>query len=287
MKLPSKQIIALNGVAAAVVLIATGTFVRDLISPPTIESCVARYHQRQSIKLMNGAIVLTPEDLQSSFNGEDRGVTEHMSITALKEGPAPVAMGIQYGKGSHFLPAAGNMKGGVSFPWRPSGLPADARAACLSYHVFVPNDFDFGQGGVLPSLMARDSDSSDETPDALETRIIWKSNGGLRTSVMRTADGQTVGDTLDGNSAKIEKGRWVRIDQEIILNTPKMPDGITRIWIDKALTVEATDVNMRTSPKVSQSGVQAATYFGGEGVGGSATKDEQLYFTPFELRWNK
>jgi hypothetical protein len=286
-KLPSRNVLALNAVAGCVVLFAAGAFVRDTISPKTVEACSLRYHQAQAMSLRNGTALLSPEDLQASFNGLDRGVTENLSIAAIKDGPATVAIGIHYGAGSNFAPTSSNSKGGVSFPWQPRGLPNAISGACLKYHVFVPINFDFSQGGVLPGLAASDTNSIASTPDALETRLIWREAGQLQVAVTRTADGKVVGDRLNGNRTQIEKGRWLQIDHEVILNTPKTSNGIVRLWINNILAVESLGLNLRNNANVNPAGVFAVTHFGGEGIGGAAKKDEKLYFTPFEIRWNK
>jgi hypothetical protein len=287
MKMPSNQVLALNGVAGCVVIVASIIFVRDIVSPPAIETCANRYHQAQSLTVRNGTTLLTLDDLQASFNGQDRGVLENLSLAALKDGPAPVAITVKFQAGSHFAPTSTNAKGGISFPWQPSGLPSSAQAACLSYHLYVPTEFDFAMGGVLPGLSARDTTSTSNTPDALDTSINWRSNGSLEMSVLRTAGGKTASDRIDGNRVQIEKGRWVRIDQELVLNTPTSPNGIVRTWVNKTLAVEANDLNMRNTENVVQAGMHAITHFGGHGIGGAAKKNETLYFTPFELRWSK
>jgi hypothetical protein len=287
MKMPSNRIVTLNAVAGGVVVLAMIVFVRDTLSPKTVEACSLRYHQAQTMSLRNGTKLLSPEELQSSLNGLDRGVSENLSLASLKEGPAPVAMAISYSAGSSFAPNSASAKGGVSFPWQPSGLPSSTQSACLTYHVYAANDFDFGQGGVLPGMAARDMNSTASTPDALETRIVWRAAGRLQTSILRTADGKVDGDQIDGNSVQITKGRWVKIDHEVVLNTPTAANGVVRTWVDGTLAVERTDIRLRNSANVSQAGVFAVTHFGGEGIGGGAKKDEKLYFTPFELRWNK
>ena len=43
----------------------------------------------------------------------------------------------------------------------------------------------------------------------------------------------------------LPKGRWVRIEQELVLNTPGQADGIARLWLDGDLKAEGTGLKLR------------------------------------------
>ena len=86
-------------------------------------------------------------------------------------------------------------------------------------------------------------------------------------------------------------GRWVRIDQEVVLNTPGQDDGAVRLWVDGTLRTQLPKAVLRHSADVGIQGVMADVYFGGQVYDGrvsegKALKDEQVQLTPFELRWN-
>jgi hypothetical protein len=86
---------------------------------------------------------------------------------------------------------------------------------------------------------------------------------------------------------KIPRGRWVRIDQEVILNKPGAENGTLRLWVDRTLVGELSNFVMRQSPDTKIELVQAAAYFGSSATNtdGLAAKDERILMTPFELRW--
>jgi hypothetical protein len=287
MKMPSNRALVLNTVLIGTIGAAGFTMVRNALFPARSEACAARYFQEQALPLRKGADLLTVEDLQASLNGMDNGVIENLTVRTLKEGPAAAAIGAHYGIGSKQLPTGTNTAGGFSFPWQPGALPRTANAACLSYHVYVPADFDFGFGGVLPGLTARDGGTVVGSNSGLDTGVIWRGDGLIESTLTRLTEGETKTELLPGNRVKLQKGRWVRVDHEMILNTPKTADGIIRTWIDKTLVVETIGARLRDGLTVVQTGVAAKTYFGGDGIGGAAPKEQSLWMTPFEVRWNK
>jgi hypothetical protein len=84
----------------------------------------------------------------------------------------------------------------------------------------------------------------------------------------------------------IPRGKWVRIDQEVVLNTPQKQDGLVRLWVDGSLRIEGKEAELRYSREVGFTGVMGDVHFGGNFMGGVARKDETVWLTPFELRWN-
>jgi hypothetical protein len=286
MKRPSNTAIAINVVAIGIMGTAAYAAIRHSVFPERAEACVERYHQEQTLALIKNKQKISPDDLQASLNGLDIGVTENLTIRELKEGPANAAIGARYGANSRMMPTAASPAGGFSFPWQPRGLPRDAQAACLSYHVFVPKDFDFGLGGVLPGLSARDGGTVVGSLHGVDTAIIWRGDGSIESNVSRLTESDRSVEQFSGNRTKLEKGRWVRIDHEMVLNTPKAANGIVRTWVNKSLVVEAIEKTLREGSTVVQTGVAAHTYFGGEGIGGAAPKEQTLWMTPFEVRWN-
>jgi hypothetical protein len=79
------------------------------------------------------------------------GVIENLSITGEQDAPAPVSMRVRLPKGAASPCATAERKGGMSFPWEPRSLER-ASAACVSYDVLLPAEFDFSRGGRLPGL---------------------------------------------------------------------------------------------------------------------------------------
>ena len=79
------------------------------------------------------------------------------------------------------------------------------------------------------------------------------------------------------------KGRWVKVDQEIVLNTPKATDGVLRVWLDGELAIERKEMNYRAMGNITLSGVAAAVHFTGPFA--AADKAAKIWLSPFEVRW--
>jgi hypothetical protein len=216
----------------------------------------------------------------------------NLSIRRLKEGPAAAVMGIKLETGTAHPTHPTNPQGGVSFPWRPRGIPPTASAACLTYHVFLPADFDFDYGGTLPGLFGTTTADANAV-DRFDVRFAWGGRGSAHQFMLATTPENLTSFTTPANphASAFPLGRWVRIDQEVILNIPKTGNGTTRLWIDEVLRAEIRNANLRDDPLVAIQGVTMDAHFGQPAVGqkfalGTAKKREQIWISPFELRWN-
>src|SRR5262245_56498113 len=126
-----------------------------LVITPTPTPCSQRYQHSMSFQLARGGAMLSAADLQSSLGGRDLGVIDNVSITAERSGPVPVSMSVRLPKGAASPLSAAERKGGMSFPWEPRSL-ARAAAACVSYDILLPADFDVARAGRLPGLIGAD-----------------------------------------------------------------------------------------------------------------------------------
>jgi hypothetical protein len=253
-----------------------------LVFAPAATPCSERYTSSTEFPLQRGDVILTAADLQASLGGRDAGVLENVAIARVENGPAPVAMTVSLPKGAISPRASAGPKSGISFPWHPR-LVQGKSAACLSYSVMLPADFPFGRGGTLPSISG--ADASDPAPDGFIARIVWRDGGrgGLINRV--SSAGETRAAPAEREGYPLARGRWVKLEQEVVLNTPRKLDGILRLWVDGKLVVDRADLSFRTKPGVVLSGVAADVFYGFEDGGGAAPKDTKLSLTPFEIRW--
>ena len=83
----------------------------------------------------------------------------------------------------------------------------------------------------------------------------------------------------------IPRGRWVQIDQEVVLNASDQENGILRVWIDGALAIDKADFAYRVKPDIALAGVAADVYYSGDDVTGRSPADAKVWLTPFEIRW--
>jgi polysaccharide lyase-like protein len=284
MKSLDTKLIVFNAAAAIITIGALVAVLRSYVFAPSAAPCAERYANGTLFALDRAGVVLTAADLQSSLAGNDAGVLENLSIGRLADAPAAIVLNVSLPKGSGSPLNAALPKGGVSFPWQPRTVQGKT-AACLSYSVFLPADFEFHRGGVLPGI--RGADLSGQSEDGFLARPAWRPDrkGG---ATLRLSTGEkTQGSPVERESFSFPRGRWVKLELEVVLNTPKEADGILRAWVDGKLAIERTDTSYRAKPGVGIAGVSADVFYGAEdaSITAAAPKDTKVSLSPFELRW--
>jgi polysaccharide lyase-like protein len=283
MAMPSTKVILFNAAASVVVIGALVGVVRTWIAPSSLRACSERYSTSMVFPLERDGVVLTATDIQARTGGQDAGLLENVDVVSLKRGPVPVAMSVRLPKGSAAPSSSVVPKGGISFPWQPRSLK-DKSAVCLSYQMILPSDFDFNLGGVLPGVFGQ-SDHSDQSNDRFLVRLAWHQVGATSATNFVTLDGKKYKQIADAEGFTIPRGRWVKIDQEVILNEPDQENGILRVWLDGALAIDKADIAYRVKPTLTLTGVAADIFYNGEDVAGRAPADATVMLSPFEIRW--
>jgi hypothetical protein len=292
MKMPSTKAVVINIASLVIVASAAGTQINAYFNPPQLASCPVRFAKAVRLGVERAGVLLTASDVQSVSAGADFGVMENLSVQKFKASPFASGFKVALAAGT----AQPNRKqvkgGGVSFPWVPQALPEGIAAACLSYDVFIPEDFDFAGGGTLPGLFGASPSQGLAVGEKVDTRFVWSGNGKPRSHMMLSTKDKYVTDyTPEDGRGNLSRGRWVRIDQEVQLNEPGAANGHIRLWVDGAFRSETKHAELRYSSDMYLQGVKVDVHFGaqphdGNGGEGRATKDEQIFLTPFELRWN-
>lgn len=77
-------------------------------------------------------------------------------------------------------------------------------------------------------------------------------------------------------NSKIERERWVKISQQLTLNTPGKADGELLVWVDEQLVLHRTDLNFRTVPDLKIERLWFNFYHGGSD---KPRHDMDLYIT--------
>jgi hypothetical protein len=288
MKLPSNKALMVNGAAVMIIGAAVVTQVKSLLFSPAIAPCSERYDKAVALGVERGGVLLTAADVQAAAAGADSGVMENLTLMHVKDGPAPNALAVAVRAGSMHPEHAKETRGGISFPWRPRALPPSVPAACLSYDVFLGPNFDFGPGaGTLPGIVGSSPAVGAQDNEKFRINFGWAAKGMPRLRAVLTSEKESPIVQITSGETALSRGRWVRIDQEIILNTPKKSDGVLRLFIDGSLIAEKLDAILRHSADGTIEGVLSDVHFGASrsAVDGRATKDEQILLTPYELRW--
>ena len=291
MKLPNQNIMLLNGAAALVIGGSLFYMVQSLVSSEQLLPCTQRYEQGVQMGLERAGQPITPADLQARASGTDWSLLERTQIVKVAAGPAKYAIEFDLTGAHAENRAEPTGRAGAGFHWSPRPMQA-AQTACLAYSVFIPEGFQFGGGGRLPGLTGmidaakaplREGEtaaaSAEGTPLSVNTG--WDKDG----TVQMLAYGPKFdgGATFRGRSAfSLGRGKWMRVEQEVVLNAPGADDGALRLWLDGDLKID-TSANYRDQPG-RITGVVSEVVPTGQDVSPKA-KDHKISVTPFTFYW--
>ncbi len=282
MRLPSTTALLLNGAVALIAIASVLTVGRSMLIRDEIETCRARYTNavQWSLQRDDGAL-LTTSDLQARLGATDWGLMERVTVVKADHG-AGNALAVDLAGRSARPAAAPSQSTGAGFEWAPQSAGPVA-AACASYAFKLDRQFDFAAGGRLPGLLGGPAGSDRTAPEAFSVRVAWNEKGelDLHTQLPGVATSRALSNERE--AAELPRGRWVTVDQEVILNTPGHNDGIVRVWVDGRLRFESQQVAFRTNTAAAVRGVLAEVAY----VRQPAARDgmSPILVTPFEFRW--
>ena len=285
-KIPSSVLYSAGGIAFGVVTIALA--IQSSLTPDSVATCTERYTSARLLGLQRGGRNMTTEEVQAQLGGQGWGLLTHAAVTAAPETATRVALDVRIPKGGR---DGGNYKtpvSGMGFVWHPRELKS-ANSACLSYAIWLPEDFKFAKGGVLPGLYggADQIKKDEQQPEKFAVRMRWLRDGLL--GVQRVTPNFTTGRAraIDEDWFRLERGRWINIEQEVQLNQPGEADGRLRIWIDGDLKYNKKGLVFRKKPGSPFKGVIADTHYADKTMAWKpAPKDTSIRMTPFLVRWN-
>lgn len=275
------KVILFNAAAGLVAVTALAAVVRSVLSPSAVSPCGERYTNSIAFQLERNGQILTPIDIQARVGIRDDGLAENVDVVKPRDTRIPTALRVSLrNPQATDKPASG--KGGMTFPWSPKAVQSET-AACLSYNVFLHGDLDYQGGGTLPGL--RGADRTQQTQDGFVANLSWRQDGltGVALSVMQKGEPQRVRSDVDNIS--LGKGRWIKVEQEVILNAPGRDDGKLRLWLDGALALDRSDVIYRNTGDVTIAGVSADVFYGREDAAAYAQSETKIWVSPFELSW--
>ncbi len=292
MKLPSTTAIVLNGAAMLIAGASLVVVVRSVVIAEEVAPCKDRFQQASRLSLDRNGVAMSLGDLQGQLGNTDWGLMSGGRVVKLKSGPAPFALELdlatapsakRVGSSGANVDETREDRAGIGFTWAPQSFSKPI-AACLSYSVFLPDGFSFGRGGRLPGFLGTSSLDSEAKEPAFSTRLQWGVNGD--TEVQADVPGFPEGKTFSRDRAgfKLERGRWIELEQELVLNAPGRNDGVIRVWRDGKLVLEKKDMPFRVKPSVMMAGVLAEAV-AGEPMPGQSAGPQKIWLTPFELRW--
>jgi len=278
----------LYGVAGGVFgLLTIGLMMRAQLAPETYASCSERYAQAGMFALeRSSGTLLGPTELQSKLTGHEWGVLHNIAIKANQDADPSVAMTVNFKAGGKADFLKRRAPSGVGFKWQP-GYLRKASAACLSYSVRLPEKFNFAKGGTLPGLFGVTKHARTDELEAFSARMRWLGHGkmGVQPITPKLRDGYLM--VLDAQWLKLPRGKWVEIEQEVVLNTPGQADGRLRIWIDGRLYLNLGTVAFRKDDDTRFHGVIADTHYATRDMDWApAPAATKIKLSPMIVRWN-
>ena len=280
--LPSTRSLVLNGAAGVVILATLVGALRAVVFTPEISRCSERSSQSVSMSLERNGRPIDIEELQGRLGNTDWNLLDNTRVVGLRSGPAQQALEVR----TAVKRRAGDDDGrlGVGFHWRPASVSQPLQRACLAYHLFVPEDFNFGSGGFLPGLAGGAIEDSAGKLD-LSFRLFFDERG--RIDVMANFPGRPADRPLGQKRrpTEIARGSWTDIEQEVIVGEPGTANGTVRIWVDGALAFERENVPILSETRVGLTGVLAEVLIRPRIEDGG--KQAPVWLTPLVLKWGE
>ncbi len=286
--------------SGGLLLLGIGLAMQSSFTPkPETPLCEARYAGGVLFSYTRQGAPLTPEDLQARLAGLDRGIVSNARI--VKDAAVANGFALEVALKRAKADEDEQARSGIGYTWVPRQL-ASASAVCLSYNVWVPEDFKPGEGGVLPGLVSdgqsasHDPEQATSKPDPADDsqaaavkappfsmRVQWRNDNTLMLWQVPNIGGSG-GIALDTAKAALKPGQWVRIEQEAVLNTPGQTNGTLRTWVNGKLLVERFDIGFRKDDMQSFQAIAGNVHHLRGMSWAPAPAETRLRLSPLELR---
>ena len=275
---------------AALLIAGLGSSARAGSEETAITPCLQRHSEVVSFQPATADIgqpplaVLAPLQPQQPF-----AVEANLSIRTGDETAAAVVH-VLYPQGSINPGSKTTPAGGAQF-YAPVLAGTEATTACLGYRVRFEDGFAFVLGGKLPGLYGTEGAPvttasgcrpvNDEA--GFSVRLMWRSGG--RGEVYAYTQNKTArcGESLGRGNWTFATGRWIAVEEEVVLNTPGRDDGRVRVWIDGRLVLDRGGLVYRSGPAVHIQGLFFSTFFGGKKPDWASPRDQGADFADFRL----
>lgn len=251
----------------------------------TPTGCMANYPQAVRFGLQSSdGLPLSMIELQAQAGREEVGVMQNARIVNVEAAPNSRVLEVSLGRADASDPESAI---GVHFPWRPDGS-RHASSGCLRYSIQLPHDFDVSIGGVLPGMFGGPTPDRLEltSEDAFAIRTRWGRDGNMQVIAQSKAvadNGRYV--ASQPGSMRIERGRWVTLEQELVLNSAGASDGELRVWLDGLKLVEKKGLKLREGDAPGIDGVLATVGFSARAQDVPSNSEARLQITPIDFGW--
>ncbi len=279
-RLPRVAVLCLLLAACGGLASEAGIAGRESAADGAIRACGESYERVSPVDVPPGA---TPaEAIQRAFRpSRVWGVAENVRLVA-RAADRPPALAVRYPRGS-IAPSSPAPRGGAGFV-SSTGLERSAEAACLSYRLRFADGFAFARGGKLPGLYGGDGPTGGAAADAgFSARLMWREGGEGELYAYLPDPDAGGGISLGRGAWRFPAGRWVEVEQEIVLNDPGVANGVARIWVAGELRLEVPGLVFRRTADVRIEGLMFSTFFGGRDPAWASPRDQEALFADFAI----
>lgn len=243
-----------------------------------VTPCATRYPAGKQFAFdTRGGKPLSPIEMQGRAGSREWGVLNNTRVRKAADIPRGFSLKVDLAPTGD---EANENQNGIGFVW-PNQNMSQAKSACLSYNVFLPQKYAFPEPGIFPGIYSTsdiwDLDSR-EMSEGFAARVGWGQGGDVGLD-MKSARG---GSFWQGSTSRSTwpLGRWVPVEQEVIINRAGVADGIVRLWVDGHLRVDRRDLELRYNRREQLSGVVADV-----GYARTASDPISVMLSPFVLQW--
>jgi hypothetical protein len=197
------------------------------------------------------------------------------------KGSGEKVLKIKYPLGSYAGPTITSK--GTGFYVYPFGKTSQLTTATLEYEILFPTEFEWVKGGKLPGMFGgRPScTGQDVAADCYSARFMWGANGNGYPYLYIPKDAPHLLEfcaytqykdckrdyAFSFNSTSyFTKNSWIKVKENIVLNTPNKPDGILQVWINGVKKIDYRKIIWRSVSTVNTVGFQIESFFGGSTV---------------------
>ncbi len=267
-----------NAVGVLIGVTVVGYVAWSLFQVEREEPCRARYPAPTRFALATPAgAPLSPIELQGRAGLGEWGVLDNTKVVPTEEAPG-TALEVKLAPVTNEAVHSDRHANGVDFRWMPLGLKS-ASAACFDYSVFIPEKFPFNEeGGALPGVLGG-SPPPDKSGGAnrFAVRLQWTGDG---KGILYVAPAGAPFRGINLSGFPLAPGHWMRVQQEVVLNTPGEANGIVRLWTDGELQAEDKGVDLRKDMTDGINGVLIDVGYLRQPAAAASLK-----FSPFEISW--
>lgn len=265
-----------NASGVAVLLMVVGYIGSGFFSHEHVEPCSGRYPAGKQFALDNErGQILTPMEIQARVGSREWGLLKNAVVVGVDGKGQDASLKIVLEPVDDENNPGRN---GAGFLWQTPEL-TEAKSVCLSYRARLSQDFDFEHAGRLPGIYTAltPSDLDGALPgDSFIVRPTWLGLGAVGVEV-RTSEGASWSESKN----TWPRDRWVRIEEEVILNSAGKNNGLVRLWADGQMLAQRGDLVLWNEERRGFSGVVSDVGYA------KASGSSEVQITPFVVQWHK